>query len=157
MHRIKYLALSVQCLVTRLILPYLLGLCFGFGSTKLRIKRRYSYLSAFIFAITSSFLISWASTYAELPLSYPFWVGWPPGSGTIPEMALLSLNFFDQSIVSTSYWTIDPYWTSRSYSSAASLILLHMYVVDALSELLGLATVLVPYIYWVYPGKTVRQ
>jgi hypothetical protein len=125
----------------KLILSYLLGLCFGIGCIRLRIKRRYSYLFASLLVIVSIFLISLASTYARWPLSFPFWIGSPPGYGSFLETALVSLNFFDRPLIRLSYGLLNP--SVPSYSSVMVTLFLHMYMIDVLAGFLGLATVLI--------------
>jgi hypothetical protein len=127
---------------------YILGLCLGFGCIWLKTKRRYSYLLAFLLVMASTLAISWASTYNRWPLSFPLWIDRlePVNWIGINPPATINLYFFDKSLIELWYY-------SNTYSSVANTLFLHMYVINALAGLAGLATVLIPYTYWTYPRK----
>lgn len=130
-----------------LILPYLLGLFCGLGWWRLKIRRsKYSSLFASLLVIASNLLIAWASTYAEWPLSFPFWVGWPPGYGSIPETSLISVNFFNKPLIITAYGTpLGP-----PYYSAMLILFVHLCVINLIAGFSGLATIIIPYTCWMY-------
>jgi len=130
-----------------LILSYLLGLFCGIGWRHLKTRRsKYSSLFASLLVIASNLLIAWASTYAELPLSFPFWVGWPPRYVSIPETALVSVNFFNKPLIITAYGT--PF--GPPYHSAMLILFVHMCVINVIAGFSGLATIIIPYTYWMY-------
>ena len=103
----------------------------------------------FLLVMVSIFFTAWASTYAKWPLSFPFWVGWPPGYVSIPETTLISINLFNKPLIMMGYGTpLGP-----PYSSVMLMIFLHMSIIDAIAGFLGLATALIPYTYCMYQKR----
>ncbi len=130
-----------------LILAYLVGFLCGIVWWHLGTRRKRHRLFLVLFLIIVSIIaIAWGSTYGRWPLSSPFWIGWPPGYGSIPETALIGINLFSKPLVIVSYGT--PY--GAPYSLVILEIFLYMIVIDATAVFLGLATVSVLYTCWKY-------